>query len=52
MYSTLQMLDKLVAEAKEALAKSSDCFMFGLPDWKAIAQWQYLSGVVVELYPL
>jgi hypothetical protein len=36
MYSTLQMLDKLVAEAKEALAKSSECFMFGLPDWKAM----------------
>jgi hypothetical protein len=30
MYSTLQMLDKLVAEATEAPVRSNDCFMFGL----------------------
>jgi hypothetical protein len=36
MYSTLQMLDKLVAEATEAPAKSKDCFMFDLSGWKAM----------------
>jgi hypothetical protein len=36
MYSTLQMLDKLVAEATEAPAKSNDCFMFDLSNWKAV----------------